>query len=61
MIEIDNECQTTDVNCDKCSYSEQYQLISWSDVISEMKSSGWRIKYAGNGDWVHICPNCNKN
>jgi hypothetical protein len=47
-----------EVSCDnpQCNYSEEFEG-DFYEVISEMKSNGWKISKK-DGEWNHSCPGC---
>jgi hypothetical protein len=47
-----------DIECDKCSYSENFDEEDFRTMIKLAKRHGWISKRASNGDWIHICQTC---
>ena len=46
------------VECDRCSYYENFDTEDFHFVIDELKQSGWKIKKDKYDNWEHICPDC---
>lgn len=50
------------LNCDGCSYSEEFQVgNNWGEFIEDAKEKGWRFKKFDDGNWEHYCDVCYGN
>lgn len=56
MIEFDNKFETMDIDCDNCSYSEQFEG-SYLDCIATAKENDWLIRKSGD-EYLHYCSDC---
>jgi hypothetical protein len=46
------------LSCDECGDSTMmYENDEFSEMISDAKASGWRIRSQG-GSWTHTCLSC---
>lgn len=52
--------ETYDVLCDKCSYSEYFEVFSFTELIQQMRENNWKSQKDKNGQWEHICFECQK-
>lgn len=46
-----------DVSCDRCPEQEFFDVELWGELMSEMRSAGWRCEEV-DGEWEHCCPAC---
>jgi hypothetical protein len=46
------------IDCDSCSNQLEVEEYSWEDMITTIKSHGWRVKQSAKQIWEHFCPNC---
>jgi len=63
MIDKDYDAKIFYLTCDCCGQdNEEFDMEDgWSNMISEMKLSGWRFKCEEDGNWIHQCPECFAN
>ena len=59
MHERWNGCDAFDMCCDFCDHNENFNDMSFYQVIEEAKSYGWTMKKV-DGDWEHKCPVCSQ-
>ena len=57
---IETEYDTYDVFCDYCSYSTDGVFEEWQEIITAMRSEGWKTRKVGT-EWRHKCKDCVKN
>lgn len=49
-----------EIACDECG-SETDQLFredEFLDMVADAKTAGWSFQKDGDGNWVHLCPDC---
>jgi hypothetical protein len=46
-----------DVGCDDCGDVETFVADDWSDLMRQMKESGWTKERSGD-EWDHHCQTC---
>jgi len=65
-IEVDH----FEIECDFCGITEEFEKnISakfdedngFFDMISSLKDDNWNIYKSDNGEWGHLCPDCNNS
>lgn len=59
---IDSEGQKVgimSIECDECGdYDEKDG--TWKECFNALKEEGWKVKYHGDSDYCHYCPECSK-
>ena len=50
--------ETFEVACDSCSNSDEYEVGSWDELLSEMKDDGWKSIRVDGNCWEHKCTDC---
>ena len=58
MLKHSEVRQIAEIECDKCSYGEEYEG-NWIECIRNAKNDGWIIGSTAKGEWGHICQDCN--
>jgi hypothetical protein len=33
-------------------------IEDFREFVDSIKEAGWRVEKAGNGEWIHDCPEC---
>lgn len=55
-IHYDSYTETSEVECDYCSYCEEFDG-TFREIVESMKNEGW-IMLKDDGEWMHKCPSC---
>jgi hypothetical protein len=49
---------TLEVECDHCSFSQEYETDAWPTLLADMKKDGWKSRKDDKGEWEHTCSSC---
>jgi len=48
------------VSCDNCPNAQEYDLVKWNELTTEMRADCWLSVKKDNGKWYHYCPTCHE-